>query len=220
MSVTSIALVINTASIDRADEILTVTAHDIHHGPDKSTLGPGRVFDLASKRALCATLAGHIDNGIELLSPHSLVVSKDTLIWHRPRKKTTVNINGKILAVPMPSFVFALHKSHLYVVAVPGDKRPNHDTPLMVCGMPNVSASGSWCSGGNQLPGEPRQSQIERIEKVFFESPFTHWSSALPKTTGSMEGWYDELSRKSSFPMRSLPKLNRTLESWIEQLNR
>jgi len=220
MSLNSMALVINQAKVDQSEEILTITAHEIHHGSEKSTLGPGRVFNLNAKESLLSILSQHTASKLEVLSPHCLVTGKETLVWHRPRQKTQVNIQGKELTVPTPSLVFALHRGHLYIAATQGEARPTGGTKLFTCGQPNVSKSGSWCSGGNSMPIEPGQRHINTVERTFFESPFTHWSGAQPTGAGEMESWYNALSGKRTFPMRSLGELSCDLDRWIAQITK
>lgn len=219
MSVQSTALVIHHAALANREEILSVTTHDIHHGERQSVLGPGRVFDMKAKEDLSALLSNHLNNSMELLSPVCLAAGVETLMWHRPRRKTTVNINGKIMDVAVPSLVFTAHKGRLYVMATQGEKRPDADTRLLVSGMPNVGADGSWCSGGNPIPEQPRQRHIVAMERSFFESPFTHWAtSGNPDTNLSIEDWFSSLKGKARFPMRSLRDSRTTLNQWFKKI--
>ncbi|KXS55283.1 MAG: hypothetical protein AWU57_382 [Marinobacter sp. T13-3] len=197
---------------------LSVTAHDIIHHNDRSTLGPGRVFGINDQQQLLATLTEQVVAEPEILDTNVLVSTQETLMWYRPAGKTLVNMNGTDMRIPLPPLVFACHKGRLYIMAATGSGRPNADTALRECGLPNVNADGAWCDGGNKLPEQPRQSHIEDIERMFLESPFTHWWNTHPEGAEDMTAWFEALAKKPRYPMRSLNDANRTLGQWLKTL--
>lgn len=218
MPLNSTAIVIHKAELSNFENILSVTAHEIHHGDKQSSLGPGRVFSNDDKASLAMVLSGDSAAPMELLSPHCLAAGKETLLWHRPRQKTTINVDGKLLDVHLPSLVFLAHKGELFVMATQGTKRPEPDSPLLFSGMPNAYKNGLWCSGGNRIPDNPQQRHIEQIERLFFESPFTHWGAERPKDSGDMTDWFTNLATKNRFPMRSLNSINLNLGLWFRSI--
>ncbi|WP_273208695.1 PRTRC system protein B [Marinobacter subterrani] len=219
MKVQSSAIVIHEVDTGNYESILTLTSHDIHHHDGKSDLGPGRVFSEQDKHELMNLLSANISRGMEILDPHCLAHSNETLMWYRPRQKTTINIQGREVRVPLPSLVFLCHRRSLYVMAYRGEQRPDPETRLFFCGLPNIqSTNGNWCTGGNRLPERPRQHHIHSIERMFFESPFTHWGALQPTSADSMEGWFDELRRKPRFPMKSLPEHDKPLDRWFTSI--
>lgn len=221
MNVQSSAIVIHEVDAGRHDSILTLTAHDIHHRDGKSDLGPGRVFSEQDKEELMNVLSSNLSRSMELLSPYCLAQGTETLMWYRPRQKTTINVSGREVRVPLPSLVFLCHRRNLYVMAYRGNRRPDQDTRLFFCGLPNIqSEKGNWCAGGNRLPEQPRQRHIESIERMFFESPFTHWGIIQPMNAASMDEWFDDISRKAGYPMKSLQQYNGHLINWFQGITR
>lgn len=220
MSIQSTALVIHHVQ-DRAQgtNLSTVTAHTIHHQQGQSTLGAGKVFSEQDKQDLIDVLQDKHSAQPSIIDENILAYGSETLMWFRPRQKTLVNINGNELTAPLPSLIFLAHKGHLSVMAVQGERRPTTNTQLLASGLPNVSLDGSWCSGGNGIPCSPAQRHTEQIERIFFESPFTHWSGAAPKSAkASMDDWFTELSHKRQFPMRSLIEYKQSLGQWFSNL--
>jgi PRTRC genetic system protein B len=181
-------------------------------------LGPGRPFGHDDKTALMQCLTSYMNRDLEFLDATCLAASHQTLMWYRPRRKTTVNIKGTEHVVPMPSLVFLLHKGQLSVAAYKGERRPERDTQLLNCGLPNIqSNTGNWCSGGNRLPDQPAQHMIERMEAMFFESPFTHFGYFRPcDADTSMEQFFEQIAKKQRFPMSALSDMGCTLNYWME----
>ena len=223
MSVESMAIVIHKASTGRfGDDILSVVRHTIHHHKETSVLGPGVVFSNEDRISLMEVLADQTRQPMELLDERVLMRGEETLVWYRPRQKTTVNTSGCEYSVPLPSLVFACHKGQLYVMAYQGERRPKADTNLFWPGLPNIqSNAGQWCSGGNTVPSTPSQRQIERIEDVFFMSPFTHWSAGIPQQADSdFVQWFAALSKQRRFPMKNLQDARANLNDWLKTITR
>lgn len=221
MTVQSVALVLHKITVNNGDNELSVIAHDVHHTQGQSVLGPGRVFSTRDKQALTEILSNDLNRTLELLQPVCLAASHETLLWYRPRQRTTVCLQGQELAVPLPSLVFLCHQGQLYVMAYRGNRRPTPATRLFVSGLPNIQqALGDWCSGGNRLPEHPAQSHIERIETMFFRSPFTHWGSWSPDDNADITEWFTAMADKKTFPVSVLPSADQTLGQWFSQITR
>jgi PRTRC genetic system protein B len=214
-SVQSVALVVHSSKLGD-DETLSVVAHDVHHQDSKSTLGPGRVFSTRDKRQLAGLLSSNLNMSLELISERCLAASQETLMWYKPRSKQMVNIEGEEMEVPLPSLIFLLHRRQLHIVAYKGDRRPDGDTKLFGCGLPNVALDGNWCSGGNRMPAHPTQSDIAGIEKRFFLSPFTHWGGCSPKGAGDMVQFFTDLKSKRSYPVSKLAPAKSNRRTWDE----
>lgn len=215
------AIVIHRTTFgDERTETLTIAAHDIHHLENESVLGPGRVFNHDDKQSLLGSLSGYMSRDLEFLDAQCLASSHNSLMWYRPRQRTEVNINGDHHTVPMPSLVFLLHKAKLYVAAYRGERRPERNTHLFHCALPNIQDNeGTWCTGGNKLPENPTQSSIEGIERAFFLSPFTHFGPHKPcDENTSMPQFFHSLARSKRFPISQLPEMNVALHRWFTHI--
>lgn len=217
-NVSSQAFVLHRAKFGEDGDTFTILAHDVFHQNGKSQLGPGRAFGHDQKTALLTILSGYMQRDLEFLDAVCLAASHQTLVWYRPRQKTTVNLRGTEIDVPMPSLVFLAHKGQLHVAAYKGERRPERDTKLLHCALPNIQTNlGGWCSGGNRLPDMPSQHHIERMEKMFFQSPFTHWGHTRPSEAGeSMEDYFTALKGKTRFPISQLEEMGTTLTGWMD----
>lgn len=220
MHIESIAIVLHHLQSGMHGESLSAVAHDFRQSDSGPSLGPGRVFSTADKIALARVLIDDLDTSVELLSERCLVANLETLMWFRPRANTKLNISGVDYTVPLPSLLFLCHQGKLYVKAYKGTGRPHEETELYSAGLPNLYAQGSWCAGGNQLPSHPSQRDIERIETMFFESPFTHaGTEPLPVGTTDMVSWFESLQGKRTFPTRTLKSSGLTLKRWISHVS-
>ncbi|ABM21163.1 MULTISPECIES: PRTRC system protein B [Marinobacter] len=225
--VQSCALVIHRARFGDSQDTFSILAHDIHHTETKSVLGAGRPFGHDDKMSLMAMLGDYRGSDLEFLDAKCLASSHETMMWYRPRSKTVVNIVGHEYTVAVPSLVFMLHKGSLHVAAYKGERRPERNTKLLHCGLPNIQSNiGHWCSGGNRLPDRPHQGQIEKLEDMFFTSPFTHWNPEYAavedtSTVGSnkqMETFFKDLQGKARFPVSKLKDMGCELEQWMRHI--
>jgi len=228
-SIQSTAFVIHKARFGNDSDTFSILAHDIHHTSSASMLGAGRPFGHEEKLALMSMLGDYRGSDLEFLDAKCLASSHETMMWYRPRQKTMLNIVGNDLTLMVPSLIFLLHKGHLYVAAYAGDRRPERDTKLLHCGLPNIqSHTGSWCSGGNHLPDRPNQSMIERLEGMFFLSPFTHWNPeyapvaaadrAALNSVESMKEFFAGMQGKRNFPVSKLPSMGGTVTQWMDKI--
>jgi len=216
MHIESTAIVIHHLQTGPSDAALSVVAHDVRQSDKGPSLGPGRTFSSTDKLALARVLIDDLSASVELLDERCLVVNLETLMWYRPRAKTTLCIAGVDYTVPLPSLLFLCHRGELHVKAYKGTKRPSADTELFSAGLPNLYKLGSWCSGGNRLPEHPGQESIAEIESAFFESPFTHsGNEPLPGNRDEMTGWFKLLQARRSFPTQALISSNLTMGKWI-----
>ena len=116
--VKTLALLIHSVTASETNEQnLAVMAHDVYHQGDQSILGAGRAFTTTDKRNLLEILSNDTSADMEFLEARCLASGKESLMWFRPRQKTTVDILGKSYTVPLPSLVFLLHKQNLYIAA-------------------------------------------------------------------------------------------------------
>lgn len=220
MHIESTAIVFHHLQTGMSGESLSVVTHDFRQTDAGPSLGPGRVFGTSDKMALARVLIDDLNTGIELLNERCIVANLETLMWFRPRANTKLCVAGVDYTVPLPSLLFLCHRGKLYVRAYKGNKRPDQDTELYSAGLPNLYQHGSWCAGGNQLPSHPCQRDIEKIEAMFFESPFTHaGSEPLPGGALDMTSWFGSLQNKRSFPTRSLEPADMTLGRWINRVS-
>lgn len=216
-AIASRAFVLHQAQFGNEESTFSILTHDVYHQGGQSQLGPGRPFGHDEKAALMAILSTYMQRDLEFLDAVCLAASHETLMWFRPRQKTTINLRGTEINVPMPSLVFLAHKGKLHVAAYKGERRPERDTKLLHCSLPNIQTNvGGWCSGGNQLPDMPSQHHIERMERMFFQSPFTHWGFNRPcENDVSMEDFFTSLKGKARFPISQLSEMGATLADWM-----
>lgn len=219
-TINSRALLIHQAKFGNDQDTFSILAHDVYHHGGKSALGPGRPFGHDEKAALLSLLSNYMNRDLEFLDAYCLASSHQTLMWYRPRQKTTINVNGEEMKVPMPSLIFMVHKGRLYVAAYKGERRPERDTKLLNCCLPNVGGYGSWCSGGNPIPDLPTQHHAPKIEKAFFLSPFTHWGTFVPGEDDGrkikIEAFFSDLKGKRTFPISLLSDMNATVADWMD----
>ena len=220
MQIQSTAIVFHHLQHGMSGESLSVVTHDFRDTDTGPELGPGRVFSSSDKVALARVLIDDLNTSIELLNERCMVSNLETLMWYRPRAKAALCIAGVDYTVPLPSLLFLCHRGKLYVKAYKGTGRPHSETELYSAGLPNLYQLGSWCAGGNQLPSHPAQSDIDRIESMFFESPYTHsGSEPMPGGATDMAAWFESLQDKRSFPGKLLEASNLTLGRWINRVS-
>ena len=142
-------------------------------------------------------------------------------MWYRARGgKTEICINGRYFKIALPSLIFLAHQGRLYIAAYKGDKRPQQDTVIYGAPLPNLYQHGRWCDGGNKIPGFPSQNDCDRLEAMFFESPFTHMGLHELPGRAPMEDYYSALEAKKQFPNSTLKTDDRTLWGWLEGITR
>ena len=220
MQIESTAIVFHHLQAGITSESLSVVTHDFRQTDTGPSLGPGRVFSSSDKAALARVLVDDLNTGIELLNEHCVVANLETLMWYRPRASAELCIAGVDYTVPLPSLLLLCHQGKLYVKAYKGASRPHEGTDLYSAGLPNLYAQGAWCSGGNQLPSHPSQRDIERVQSMFFESPFTHaGSEPLPGGATDMITWFESLQGKRTFPTKTLESSDLTLGHWINRVS-
>lgn len=220
MQIESTAIVIHQLQTGMSHQSLSVVTHDFRQSDTGLSLGPGRVFSESDKVALARVLIDDLNTGVELLNERSLVANLETLAWFRPRGKTTICVNGSDFAVPLPSLVFFCHQGQLYVKAFKGKGRPKTSTELYSASLPNLYSDGLWCAGGNLLPSRPSQSDIEKIETMFFQSPFTHaGSEPFPAKVTDMSTWFESLQGKETYPTKALVGSGLSFGQWVSRIS-
>lgn len=161
----------------------------------------GRDFRLAAgvpaTREACADLAralGATSTLSGFVPPHLLYLGAKSLIWWRPPGRARLffdttkdlagdqvddkegrSLIGKRSAVtPHPGLVFAVTSGRWFVYAVKGADRPDARTGLFRAPYFNVWAEGQICTGNVRLPETLSTAALERYERAFFDSEFTH----------------------------------------------
>lgn len=184
ISVESTALMIHQIN-HYHESTLSLVVHDVRtDAQGRPSLGAGRVLDEACKQNIIEILDRDINRNQGFIRPELLLHEPTRMVWFRKRRKTSINLAGEIITVPMPSLVFLLEQGRLSVVAIKGERRPQPTTRVFHSALPNVDVNGVWCSGGKQLPERPQQRHIERIETMFFEAPFTYGRGSTMATQG------------------------------------
>jgi PRTRC genetic system protein B len=169
------------------------TVHGIESKGKKLALAAGvpatkeACAELARALGAASTLSGFVPAELLYLGARSIAW------WRRPapatmyfdttkdaagdqqESKTHAGAIGKRSGrTPQPGLVFAVAPGHWYVYAVKGAARPAPDAPLYRAPYFNVWGSGEICTGNVRLPATLSTSALERYERAFFESEFTH----------------------------------------------
>ncbi|TBW57481.1 PRTRC system protein B [Marinobacter halodurans] len=224
MELTSTAILIHEVN-NNHESHLSVVVHDVDTASDIPRLGPGRPLNASAKADIVATLNDDLqDDSAGFINARTLMQSPQTLVWYRPAAQTMIRLHSQEVTIPMPSLVFVAHRGGLWVSALESDQRPEPSDGISHSGLPNINDSGHWCTGGNQIPEQPRNKDIEDIETMFFESPFTHPSGnrVMPDhVTG--ENWVEtflELEGVAEYPFDTLNERHVSLMQWIRRITK
>lgn len=246
-SLTAAVLVYESREGARSASYAYATIHSIESKGRRLRLGAGKPAtkeaSAAFARALGAasTLSGFLPEDMLYLGARSIAW------WRRPKlanmyfdttKKAAGDqqedrshagaIGKRAGKVMQPGLVFAVTPSAWYVFAVRGGGRPGPDTPLFRAPYFNVWKSGQVCTGNVRLPDTLSTSALERYERAFFDSEFTHPNvhgreRLLIHPAGSYTFWKEILDRKdqeAAFPEKALVDAKLTLDGLTKRLEK
>lgn len=200
-SVQSMALVLHRFG----DNVATVV-HKIHADPSgRLVMGAGRPLTSKDERGVIEILSSKKSIKRGFLPGNVLACDPGLLVWYRPPQLTTLNMDGIYAAARTPTLIFRVEENRLQVAAMKSAARPTPGTKIFHSGLPNTDRLGRWCSGGNAVPSQPVPHDIVKIERMFFESPFTHHgASPLHDDAGDTWDFWQHDSRRKSFPTKLL----------------
>ncbi len=197
--------------------------------------------ELARSLGAASTLSGFVPKDLLYLGARSIA-------WWRPAAHATLyfdttkaaagdqqedkthakTIGKRSGRTPQPGLVFAVTPGNWYVYAVKGRGRPDARTTLFRAPYFNVWASGRICTGNVRLPESLSTSALERYERAFFDSEFTHPNvngreRLVRHESGSYTFWKELLDRPltiTEFPEGALVDAKVTLEGLVKQLEK
>lgn len=221
------------------------TVHAVQQLGREWRLGDGAP---ATKEA-CAKLARSLGAAATLsgFTPENLLyLGARSILWWRPPAPARIFFNttksaaadqaqdksgaamlGKVNGVtPQPGLVFGVTSGSWFVYALKAPGRPGPDTPLLRAPYFNVWANGQICTGNVRLPDTLGPSALERYERAFFDSEFTHPNvhgkvRLTRHADGSYAFWRALLDHpKAAFPVEHLVDSNLTLAGLAKRLEK
>lgn len=119
------------------------------------------------------------------------------------------DLSGEVL--PQPPLLFVERAGRLFVFALPEDRRPEPDTPLLLAPYPNLYRGGEVCLGTSR-----RGRDLEDWESAFFESAFSHVGDTVASREGGLSALWRRAKEEGRFPVEKLREAGRTLKEVLE----
>src|SRR5258708_3730836 len=203
-----------------------ITLHSIEgrkQGPP--VLGPAHPLTTGFLENLAESLGGSA--AAEVLPENVLAKSDRVIAWWTPRCRRQMfyeNSEGKAQELsgkmfPQPPLVWKVSNGDLKVRALRENKRPNALTTLAIAPYWNLAEDGRVCLGSMRCPDSTSVASIERWEKGFYESAFTH--ANVGRLTRHSDGhdalWNEMAGRRCPFPSDTLIPLPQTLGQFIRR---
>ena len=200
--------------------LVAATVHPVEFKDSVPVIQPGRPLDLAALKHL----AEHFDTPEEYdrtqFLPEGIVaIGPRKLVWRVPggwyplRWKTRNDQLDKYDKKPvnLPPLLFMTTGETLRVFAMRDYGRPTPKTELFQPPFFNCADNGQVCMP-NHEPVGCKAAAAERWNELFFDSPFTHSSSATVSSGTINEFWTEYLASGAySFPLDRLKPANLTV---------
>jgi|GEM_PF-433264 len=214
------------------------TLHNIVRGKGGPQLAPG----VPATAEACAAFAQAMQDHAAFagfISPNILYVGPRLTAWWRApaparvwfkveearEEKTPASqrIGERSAITPQPGLIFACADSEWHVFAVKGADRPGPATQIWRAPYFNVWELGHICEGNIERPKRVSSDTIDRFERAFFDSRFTHPNAHKGLVNfkgGSHAFWRAMLDQRwKHFPERCLVREGaHTLESLVKTL--
>lgn len=158
----------------------------------------------------------------EILPDNVLVAHPDILAWwvpgqvrpayfalSLPPEDLQVLSTKTVLPVPYPAHLFVATRFGLGVYALPANRRPTAETPLLYSPILNIFIGGQLCWGNIPRPKTLSIASIPEFESAVFNSWSTHANQGQELTVTGKGGlvrlWDDLAARRATrFPVRRL----------------
>lgn len=202
--------------------------HDAMPGVGEGThLGEAQALTTEFVRSLSQGLRAEVQP--ELLSENILVWSSDLVVWwsrptirrmfFRNNSEAPAGLSGEQFS--QPALLWCVSGQELTVRALPVDRRPGTDTPLMIAPYWNVDGdSGRVCLGSMRVPEVAGVAALTQWEQAFFQSEFTHQTGVKRLVRGAMgyfDMWEQVRGGRRAFPVKCLVPANETLAGLIRR---
>jgi PRTRC genetic system protein B len=199
-------------------ETCAATIHEAATSNHKQVIGPGQPVTVEALESLAISLGRKLDSC--LLPERVLSVSLARMawwcpagrrrIWFNPASKNEeglVKLNGKVVAHPNLLFCAGGRRyGGLRVLAMADCARPTLQTKLFRAPYWNLDGDGHMCEGNVKMPDIISPSMVDKYEKAFFESSFSHshWGHQITTHPKGHLGLWQEMVRAKSFPPKYL----------------
>lgn len=210
--------------------VCAATVHGVETFGNKPTVKPGVPITLDALESVAIALGRKLEPC--LLPERILAVSLARMVWWCPAERRRIwfnpaekskelkALNGKVVAHPHLVFC-ASGRGGLRVLAIQEGKRPTLETKLFRAPYFNLSPEGSMCEGSVKMPDVVSPSIIEKYEKAFFDSSFSHsnWGHQLTRHPKGHLGLWQEMVKGKSFPGKYLAPVKTTISSLLKGQN-
>jgi len=202
-----------------------VTLHDVIHEEGDVRLSAAQLLTPQILHTLLSSMAP--TPPIEVLPEHVLARAAETVVWWSPAQTRMMyftdrggdaalrHLNGKLY--PHPALLFKASGSHLWIRALPCNRRPASDTKLCMAPYWNCYDNATVCTGTMRIPRQKSLAAIREWEDSFFNSAFSHAAGVSKHTRyrGGVLAMWKQLQGKKQFPTRYLLPLDQTLEQFV-----
>lgn len=160
------------------------------------------------------------------LNPDTLLAESDEhLLWYKPAHRGIAWLTthqNKQINFYYPAIIFHYSKGKLKLYSYEGSERPNADTPLFRCPLPNIYADNKFCQGSAALPQKVTKSNLNEVEATLFDAYFVHFHInpfVKPKSTGDALKYFCKLPNDKPFSVKEhVTPIGSTLGHYISQL--
>jgi PRTRC genetic system protein B len=211
----------NLYASTRTDAAAFASIHPIEHDEaGQPIVGSGTALSRAHLRKWTEALGRTVRP--ELLPDNVLVAHPDVLAWwipeqvrpayfalSRPPAGLKALATRTSVPVPYPPHLFIATRSGVGVYALPANKRPTADTPVLHSPVLNVFVDGQLCWGNIPKPKVLSIASIPEFERAVFDSWSTHPNPGQELTVSGKGGlvrlWDDLAARRAKrFPVGRL----------------
>jgi len=202
------------------------TVHEPKSSPDGGApyLDAGEPLTVDFLRQLAKGLGQTVAR--EILPANVLARTPDMMVWWARQQHRMMffsdSSDGRTLSgclFPQPPLVFRVCGSELSVRALPENRRPRPDTPLLFAPYWNCDGAGRVCQGSMRAPGKLCLEAMKPWERAFFESEFTHAAIGARLTThpeGFLGLWRHLADSEAAFPGEFLVRSGDTLGAFVQ----
>jgi PRTRC genetic system protein B len=169
------------------------------------------------------TLKGMLPNNVMYYQPS---LSGAKFVWYIPRSKRHIKFKQTLKIKSgecfLPGLVFAVNDKTLHVFAIKGTGKPKASTPLFHAPFFNIMGGASVCMGTTAETNKKAflEEEIDRWERRFFGSNFTHSPNTLAKGF-NMHKLYRSLVSGKRFPEKCLARAEyKTLGDFIKHFTK
>jgi PRTRC genetic system protein B len=207
-----------------------LTVHNVVHESDGARLEEGQLVTPQMLVELMTSLGRSVP--LEILPERVIARTTDTVVWWAPARRNIMffsdrgadaalkKMNGKIY--PHPALLFKVSGTHLWLRALRQNERPKPETRLCIAPYWNTYDDGAVCIGSMRIPQDKSVAVIDRWERSFFQSEFTHASGTQHHTSygRGVLGLWQHVRGKKQFPTKYLIEVKQSLAEFVNDDDR